>query len=168
VRSGSRLDLSCGRTWRCKGRGFREGVAGVGPETEEAYLSNFKSNWLRSWSEISKIVSKRLLSIGMSLGKTTFQLGPSGKTDTAMFGSPLQIFSISSLMVASSSAAVLEGFPVFSDIISHSVGCELLRHRFKKSRPSPLAIRVSACEQRALTPLAIRDRRHTQTASNGL
>ena len=42
-------------------------------------------------------------------------------------------------------------------------------HRVKRSRPSPLAIRASACsEQRAFRPLAIRDRRRVLTAGDGL
>jgi hypothetical protein len=56
------------------------------------------------------MVSKQSPSIGISWGKTTFQLSPSGKTVTAMFGGHLLTSFSSSLIAASSSAAVFEGF----------------------------------------------------------
>ena len=100
----------------------------------------FKSNWLRSRSEIKRMVSKQSPSIGISRGKTTFQLSPSGKTVTAMFGGHLLTSFSSSLIAASSSAAVFEGFLGFEP----ATGIIQLHLNQPQILPPPLAIRASA------------------------
>ena len=62
------------------------------------------------------MVSKQSPSIGISCGKTTFQLSPSGKTVTAIFGGHLLTSFSSSLIAASSSAAIFEGFLGFNSV----------------------------------------------------
>jgi hypothetical protein len=69
-----------------------------------------RSNWLLTRSAMSEIISKRSLSALRFPCMTTFQVSPSGWTDTAMSVGHSQMSSISTLMAASSSAAVLDGF----------------------------------------------------------